>query len=431
MERIAPDGTDSTYFPWAGQQFDGFSVFPIGGISIDGSDNLYYGFLFTTLHIWGVIGVANLSTNEGFGRVSAGPYGDPGGHLAYSAFGPVPVLNLNTGVIAIATQPMSQTITNGTQVTFSVAVSSQSPLGYQWLKNGTNLTDVGNIVGSSTSTLTLTTTTLADSGNYRVIVTNALGSLTSMEATLTVVAAPSITMPPQSETVLAGSNVVLVVAVTAYPPPNYQWTFNGANLTGATGASLLLTNAQFVQSGSYSVAVTNSIGYAISTPATLTVLAPPQILSQPVSQIGYWGLAVSFQVNAIGTLPLSYQWYFDSFPITWATNATLALPDLDLDSGGQYVVEVTNPYGSAISETANLTVNPAGISLGLYPGLSIIGAIGKSFGIQYVTNVGATNSWTTITNITLTQPVQLWLDTSVNVSDGSQPRRLYRVVAIP
>ena len=132
MERIAPDGTDSTYFPWAGQQFDGFSVSPIGGISIDGSDNLYYGFLLTTLHTWGVIGVANLSTNEGFGRVNAAPYGDPGGHLAYSAFGPVPVLNLNTGVIAIATQPMSQTITNGNQVTFSVAVSSQFPLGHPW-----------------------------------------------------------------------------------------------------------------------------------------------------------------------------------------------------------------------------------------------------------------------------------------------------------
>jgi hypothetical protein len=219
--------------------------------------------------------------------------------------------------------------------------------------------------------------------------------------------------------------------VEAFPPVSYQWSFTGTNITGATGASLLLTNAQFQQCGSYSVAVTNSLGYAISTPATLTVLAPPQIVSQPHSQIGYWGLSASFRVNAVGTLPLSYQWYFEDFPISWATNATLDLEDLDLDAGGQYWVEVTNLYGSATSEAANLIVNPASVSPGIYFGLTITGAVGKRFGIQYVTNVNLTNNWTTITNITLTQPVQLWMDTSVNISASGQARRYYRAVAIP
>jgi hypothetical protein len=276
----------------------------------------------------------------------------------------------------------------------------------------------------------LTSTTLGDTGYYAVVVTNAYGSVTSAVATLTVLAAPSILVPPQNLATPAGSNALFTVGVAAYSPVNYQWVLNGTNIPGATGASLLLTNVQLNQSGSYSVAVSNSLGYALSAPGTLTVLAPPQILSQPRGQIGYWGTDVSFSVSATGSTPLSYQWYFDGFPISWATNATLDLTDLDLNAGGQYSVEVTNLYDSATSQAANLTVNPAAVSPGLYFGLTISGAVGETFGIQYVTNVNST-SWTVITNITLIQPVQLWVDTNVNASGGGLPKRFYRVVAIP
>jgi type IV secretory pathway VirB9-like protein len=77
----------------------------------------------------------------------------------------------------------------------------------------------------------------------------------------------------------------------------------------------------------------------------------------------------------------------------------------------------------------NLIVNPAGVFPGLYFGLTITGAVGKNFGIQYGTSLGGTTNWTALTNITLTQPVQLWVDTNVNVN--VTPRRFYRVVAIP
>jgi len=36
-----------------------------------------------------------------------------------------------------------------------------------------------------------------------------------------------------------------------------------------------------------------------------------------------------------------------------------------------------------------------------------------------------------LTNVTLIQPQQLWLDTSVDAMAGTIPRRLYRVVAVP
>jgi hypothetical protein len=335
------------------------------------------------------------------------------------------------GAPLISQQPQSLTLTNGDFASFTVTAIGQLPLTYQWQRDGINLTDSGPIDGSTSNTLSLSTTSLNEAGDYWVIVANAYGSITSSVAVLTLLAPPSITGQPQSQTVHAGSNVVFRVLVSAYPPVSYQWAFNGTNIVGATGASLLLTNAQLNQAGSYSVAATNSMGYVISTSATLTVLAPPKIVSQPRSQIGYWGLSAAFHVGAVGTDPLSYQWYYQDFAIEWGTNATLVLEDLDLDSGGIYWVEVSNSYGTAASQPATLVVNPAAVSPGLYFGLTITGAVGKKFGIQYVTNISATSSWTTITNVTLTQATLLWLDTSVNVSTGDQVRRYYRAVAIP
>ncbi len=165
--------------------------------------------------------------------------------------------------------------------------------------------------------------------------------------------------------------------------------------------------------------------------AALSDETPPTIVTQPSGQVGYWGKSASMQVTVKGASPLFYQWYFNEFPISWGTNATLTIPSLELYDAGTYQVKVSNNFGSITSTPTLLVVNPAGIALGMYPGLTIEGTVGRNFGIQFTTDVSATNTWTTLTNITLTQPVQLWMDTSVNVSDGTQPRRYYRIVAIP
>jgi hypothetical protein len=54
-------------------------------------------------------------------------------------------------------------------------------------------------------------------------------------------------------------------------PFTYQWQFAGTNIPGATQASLTITNISFSQAGNYSVAVSNSLGGAVSANAALTV----------------------------------------------------------------------------------------------------------------------------------------------------------------
>ena len=245
--------------------------------------------------------------------------------------------------------------------------------------------------------------------------------------------APVIVAEPQSQSVPAGSNALFTVFATGLLPLSYQWSFMGASIPGATNSTLILTNVELGDMGAYAVTVMNSAGSVVSLSATLTVLAPAEIVTQPASEVGSWGGDIFFRVEATGTPPLAYQWYFDGVPIPAGTNfsgtgSTLTLKNLELTAAGQYWVVVTNNYGSATSSVANLVVNPAGISIGLYAGVTINGAIGKTFGIQYTTDLSTPN-WTTAATVTLTNSVQLWVDTSVNVSGGT--RRFYRVVALP
>jgi hypothetical protein len=77
---------------------------------------------------------------------------------------------------------------------------------------------------------------------------------------------------PQSQTVHQGANVTFNVAAQGVAPLSYQWYFDATNaLTGATSASLTLTNVQANQAGAYTVTLTNSLGSDTSLPALLTV----------------------------------------------------------------------------------------------------------------------------------------------------------------
>ena len=70
----------------------------------------------------------------------------------------------------------------GSNVTFSVVAGGQLPLSYQWQFNGTNIANATN------ASLTLTGLTTNQTGNYSVVVTNALGSATSSNSALVVLA---------------------------------------------------------------------------------------------------------------------------------------------------------------------------------------------------------------------------------------------------
>ena len=95
---------------------------------------------------------------------------------------------LNPTGPSITSQPASQTVIVGQTAQFSVGVTGSNPFSYQWLFNGANLAQETN------ATLTINPAQFSDAGTYAVIVSNAVSSVQSSNATLTVVPVP----PPPS-----------------------------------------------------------------------------------------------------------------------------------------------------------------------------------------------------------------------------------------
>ncbi|MBI4663155.1 MAG: immunoglobulin domain-containing protein [Verrucomicrobia bacterium] len=172
--------------------------------------------------------------------------------------------------------------------------------------------------------------------------------------------APSITVQPQSQSVVAGGTASFSVTAAGTNPLAYQWKFNENDLAGATSATFTLNNVQPANAGAYTVAVSNSAGSVTSAAATLAVTAPatpPAITQQPQSQSVTTGANVTFTVAATGTEPLSFQWKLNGADLPGATSATLTLSNVQSANAGEYAVVITNAAGSATSSTAALTVN--------------------------------------------------------------------------
>ena len=250
----------------------------------------------------------------------------------------------------ITTQPASQTVDEGANATFTVVATGTPTPTYQWYMAGIPIS------GATSASYTIDDVQASAAGTYTVAVTNVAGIVTSKAATLTVDTAPVITTQPQSQTVVSGTNVTFTVVATGNPAPTYQWYLNAAAISGKTSATLTINNAKAANAGTYTVTVTNSDGSVTSIPATLTVIVPPAITTQPKSQTVNPGVNVTFTVVATGTPTLTYQWAFDGTPIFGATASTLTLADVQSASVGDYSVTVTNSGGDVTSNEAVLNV---------------------------------------------------------------------------
>ena len=259
---------------------------------------------------------------------------------------------------AITTQPAAQTVTAGQTATFTVQATGSAPLRYQWKKGGTN------IDGATDSSYTTPATTSADIGTaaYSVVVSNGVGTVTSEDASLTVTVAPVITTQPAAQSVLTGQPASFSVEATGTQPLTYQWWRGETMLDGATTSTYRIAATVNGDDGAvFKVVVSNSVGTATSTPATLTV-APVRITTQPVAQTVDYGQTASFSVTAEGSGTLTYQWKKGGNNISGATSSTYTTPVTALaDSGAVFTVVVSNSLdGTATTTTSNsatLTVN--------------------------------------------------------------------------
>jgi len=249
----------------------------------------------------------------------------------------------------ITSPPQNQTVTAGSNVNFSVVAGGTAPLSYQWRKGSAILN------GQTGPSLTLSSVTPNDAGNYDVIVANTAGVITSAPpATLTVNVLPFITNAPQSQTVTENTTVALTVGAGGSAPLSYQWRKGGLLLGGQVGPTVNFANVAMADAGSYDVVVSNVAGSVTSAPpAILTVVAGasgyPTITNQPESQTTVMGADVTFVVGVYGSSPLRYQWRKEGVDLVNRTNATLSVSSVLAADAGSYDVVVTNLVGAVTS----------------------------------------------------------------------------------
>jgi pectate lyase len=172
---------------------------------------------------------------------------------------------------AITTQPATQSVSSGAAVSLTVTATGTAPIAYQWKKDGTD------IAAANSATYTIASATSTDAASYTVVVTDAIGSVTSDAAVLTVgssVISPTITTQPAPQTVNTGAAASFTVAATGTAPFTYQWKKDGTDIAAATSDTYSIAAAANSDAGSYTVVVTNAAGSATSTAAALIVNAP-------------------------------------------------------------------------------------------------------------------------------------------------------------
>jgi hypothetical protein len=167
----------------------------------------------------------------------------------------------------------------GETVTFDLVAAGSANLKYQWRKNGVT------IPGVTQSRLTLVNLSFADSGNYDAFVSNSRGTSLSPVAHLTVLgsASPSPVFAAPAAPVVLGivkqptSLTVAPRGVANFPVTasgenlTHQWKKNGADLAGATTATLTLSDVAAADTGFYSVTIWGDGGQIESDTAILTV----------------------------------------------------------------------------------------------------------------------------------------------------------------
>ena len=181
--------------------------------------------------------------------------------------------------IKLFTQPKSFKGITGNSYSLNVAVQGTGGSNqYQWYKDGTALT------GETSSTLNFSALAESDAGDYTVVVSNGVSSVTSDTATVTVMPRLQISAQPASLSLTEGESGELSVTKSQKKGIlllSYQWFKNGSAITNATASSIRFDNISSNDAGSYYVVVYDDNSSTMSSAANITVTTKP---TQPVTK---------------------------------------------------------------------------------------------------------------------------------------------------
>ena len=166
----------------------------------------------------------------------------------------------------------------------------------------------------------------------------------------------SISIQPTSLTVNQGSKAEISVLARG-DDLSYFWRKNGKNY-GYGNRSWVIQDAQPSDQGTYVVTVSDSESAVTSNTVTLTVIAKPEIVSQPRNVVCELGQNAVFSVGltAVSAAGSQYQWFKNGIPIPDANKAVLTIQNVKSSDVGTYSVTAHNTAGEVSSSSASLDI---------------------------------------------------------------------------
>ncbi|MCC7406027.1 MAG: immunoglobulin domain-containing protein [Bdellovibrionales bacterium] len=166
-----------------------------------------------------------------------------------------------TSVPQFDLQPEGDVVIHDGTIVLAARAFGNPAVSYQWQKDGVN------IPGATLRSYYKFNSRVGDSGSYRVIATNDMGSVASQAVAVIVSApltAPTIQVQPVGGKVKVGSAGALVVEVRGNPTPRLQWFKDGVEVPGATSNQISKDSIQLSDAGEYYVVATNIMGSVTS-----------------------------------------------------------------------------------------------------------------------------------------------------------------------
>jgi hypothetical protein len=239
---------------------------------------------------------------------------------------------------------------NSLGATLTATASGGGPYTYQWTRNGI---PISGATASSYGTGPPSASTI---GVYRVIVTNACGSATSLNScSMSMYDPVTITLQPVSQALCTGGSVSFSVTATGQPTISYQWKRNGFPISGAISPSYSISPVATSDSASYTCTCTNTCGPVTSSAAALTVQPTTAITSWPTDQTVCEGSTLNLDFTAVGGTPLNVEWRNPQGGVPSGTTH-LTLAPVTLANSGQWRCVAASPCGGLVEKTFVLTV---------------------------------------------------------------------------
>jgi len=247
----------------------------------------------------------------------------------------------------IVAQPLSSAVCFGYPT--SLSVTAVNALTYRWQKNNVDIPSAPN-----SNVYTVSSTSVLDTGRYRVIVGNGCASAdTSFVAYISLLPLPAATITTNTPLAFCqGGSVTLAGSIGT--GNTYQWKNDGTNLTGNVNSVYIATAP-----GNYTVSVTDVNGCtAVSAPDSITVFPSPTANVSQLSPTTFCAGGSSLLVGS--TNGTTYQWQIGGVNIP---GPAATQPQYNATTTGNYSLFVTDLHGctgtSAAIQVTALTV-PSG-----------------------------------------------------------------------